>query len=227
MAVAPPQPRPAAAHPAARPAVRARVAEDELSAVVRSWEHVQALGTYSVGEMLYRHTFELEPEVMELFPVEVRLKYREWTADEASDENGIYESPALRKLFAKFVNAIGCTVAGLNEIGRLVPMLTQLGARHAGYGLDEGHWPVLGKALQMTLRDCLGDEFTPEVETAWSTIYGFMSNIMIAGLREARAGLATCGDDDCQSEDSRSTGLPSSSGCASGAGPTRGGPAGA
>mmetsp|Transcript_114646 Transcript_114646/g.357077 ORF Transcript_114646/g.357077 Transcript_114646/m.357077 type:complete len:103 (+) Transcript_114646:3-311(+) len=75
MAVAPPQPRPAAAHPAARPAVRARVAEDELSAVVRSWEHVQALGTYSVGEMLYRHTFELEPEVMELFPVEVRLKY--------------------------------------------------------------------------------------------------------------------------------------------------------
>jgi len=187
------------------------------TAVERSWERVQALGTFAVGEMLYRHTFVIDPDVMELFPAEVRFKYRDWTADEGgSDESNLYESPALRKLFSKFVNAIGCTVAGLHDFARLVPMLTQLGARHANYGLNEGHWPILGKALMYTLRDCLGDEFTSEVEAAWSMVYGFMSNIMIEGLRGALAnklrkgGPGSTGDDDCESQDSNlTTNLPS------------------
>jgi len=157
------------------------------TAVERSWQQVQAAGGYYVAELLYRHTFQLEPEVIDLFPPEVRYKYRDWTADEGVDERNIYESPALRKLFSKYMNAIGCTVAGLNDFSKLVPMLRALGARHIGYGVSERHWPILGKALMLTLQDVLGDAFTSEVESAWMMVYGFMSSIMIEGLRHAIA----------------------------------------
>lgn len=69
----------------------------------------------------------------------------------------------------------------------MVPMLTQLGARHINYGVAEEHWQLLGEALNRTLRTCLGEAFTPEVELAWTTVYGFISAVMIEGLRGAIA----------------------------------------
>mmetsp|Transcript_11702 Transcript_11702/g.36530 ORF Transcript_11702/g.36530 Transcript_11702/m.36530 type:complete len:540 (-) Transcript_11702:401-2020(-) len=154
--------------------------------VERSWEQVQALGSDVVGELLYKNLFAIAPDTIELFPLEVRCKYSEWTADEG-DEADIYESPALRKLFSKFVNAVGHAVAGLQEPVRMVPMLTRLGARHINYGVCEGHWQLLGDALNCTLRTCLGEAFTLEVEHAWTTVYGFVSAVMIEGLRGAIA----------------------------------------
>jgi len=216
-----PAPQPAQVH---APTSASLPSEKGRTAVERSWEQVQALGTYAVGELLYRHTFQIAPEVIELFPPEVRFKYRDWMADEEHDESNVFHSPALRKLFAKFVNAIGSTVAGLHDFSRLVPMLTQLGSRHLSYGLNEGHWPIMGKALILTLRDCLGGSLTSEVESAWAMVYGFMSNIMIEGLRSAKAGAAQepplirkalhtdAAEDDCHSVDSVTTGIPDDGG---------------
>lgn len=166
-------------------ALRSMPTEQMKSAVEQSWEHVQALGTYSVGEILYRNTFAIMPEAIHLFPSHVRMKYREWSQDESIDESNVYESPALRKLFSKFLNAIGCVVAGIHDSGKLVPMLTQLGARHINYGVSEAHWQAMGKALNATLREILATSFTSEVEGAWSMAYSFMSSIMIEGLRSA------------------------------------------
>mmetsp|Transcript_70029 Transcript_70029/g.202983 ORF Transcript_70029/g.202983 Transcript_70029/m.202983 type:complete len:104 (-) Transcript_70029:200-511(-) len=57
--------------------------------------------------------------------------------------------------------------------------------RHINYGVAEPHWPVLGQALDLTLRDVLGPAYTPEVQHAWTTVYGYMSALMIQGLRTA------------------------------------------
>jgi len=141
------------------------------------------------------------------------MKYREWSPDEGNDESNVYESPALKKLFSKFVNAVGCAVAGLHDSSKLVPMLTQLGARHINYGVKEAHWQALGKAFTFTLRDILRESFTQEVEAAWTMAYTFMSSIMIEGLRGAIAArdggrpaltgfLADCGDKASLSGDS-------------------------
>merc|ERR1719416_90497 len=155
--------------------------------VARSWDMVQELGTNAVGERVYRVFFDMAPEAMDRFPAHVRHKYREWTADESDDEGDLRNSAALRKLFAKVLNAVGCVVAGLQDSSKLVPLLTSLGRRHIGYAVSEAWWPLLGKAVNMALSDILGDAFTSEVENAWTVVYGFASSIMIAGLREARA----------------------------------------
>merc|ERR1711972_199258 len=184
-------PRVADAHvrsvPVQMPAAAARhmLCDQGRSAVEQSWEKVQALGAYAVGELLYKHTFQLAPEAMGIFPPEVRQKYRDWSADEGSEDEDLWESAALRKLFGKVINAIGCTVAGLSDMSKLVPMLTKLGMRHINYGVSEAHWPILGQALDLTLRDILGASYTHEVQQAWTTVYGFTSSIMIEGLRQA------------------------------------------
>lgn len=179
-------------HSAPPPApVRAALAHgalppDVCGEVQRSWERVQRLGSSLLGEKLYKNVFWLEPEAMKLFPPEVRFKYREWTPDEDSDEANLLDSPALRKLFGKVLNTVGVSVAGMRQPSEMVPVLTQLGARHAAYGVSEHHWRVLGDALHLTLHECLGADFTPEVQRAWTMAYAFISAVMVGGFRDAQ-----------------------------------------
>jgi len=153
------------------------------TAVEQSWEQVQTLGSEAVAELLYRSLFELTPETMQLFPQDVRYRYRDWSADESVDESDLMRSPAMRKIFAKVVNAVGTAVAGLQDLSKLVPMLTQLGARHFTYGVKEEYFHLMGKALVRALQEALGDLFTLEVEFAWTMVYGFVSSIMISGMQ--------------------------------------------
>jgi len=189
-------PVPAAEAPPAARAVQPRLdaSEKMKGDVERSWESIQKLGTDAVGAHIYRRFFELVPEAMENFPAHVRAKYRDWTAEENEDHMDLSDSVALRKLFGKFLNAIGCVVTsvvvGQQDSSKLVPLLTSLGGRHIAYGLggvNEAFFPALGKAINMTLLDLLGEGFTTEVENAWNVVFGFASSIMIAGMREAMA----------------------------------------
>merc|ERR1712060_75052 len=174
----------AALAPRAAPALEA--SETMKGDVVRSWDMIQELGTNAVGEHVYRVFFDMAPEAIDRFPAHVRHKYREWTADESDDEGDLRNSAALRKLFAKVLNAVGCVVAGLQDSSKLVPLLTSLGGRHIVYNTNEDFWPILGKAVNITLAELLGDAFTPEVENAWNVVYGFTSSIMISGLKQAK-----------------------------------------
>mmetsp|Transcript_170579 Transcript_170579/g.547149 ORF Transcript_170579/g.547149 Transcript_170579/m.547149 type:complete len:505 (-) Transcript_170579:491-2005(-) len=221
-ALARPLPQPQAS---ALAVARQMPSESMKSAVEQSWEQVQAHGSYHVGELLFRHTFQISPEVMVLFGPEVRQKYRDWSSDDVPEgEQDLRDSRALKKLFGKFVNAVGCTVAGLHDMGKLVPMLTKLGMRHIHYGPVPEHWQVLGKALDLTLQDILREDYTQDVQSAWNMVYGFMSSIMIEGLRQAQelaaaassvgsdgrgqfGGLASEGDDGASACSSHLRGL--------------------
>merc|ERR1712176_1474366 len=110
--------------------------------------------------------------------------------------------------FAKVVNALGCTVAGLQDASKLVPLLSSLGARHISYGVSYEFWPALGKAINRTLQDLLGEAFTPEVENAWNIVYGFMSQIMVESLRKAREEAAAEGGNAMPLSSCSTTELP-------------------
>lgn len=188
--------------------------EQMKSAVERSWEQVQSMGSSTVGELLYKYTFELAPEAIDIFPISVRRKYRQWTADEKDDDEDVWLSSGLKKLFGRIVNAVGCAVVGLHDPSKLVPMLTSLGMRHSSYGVQEAFWPVLGKALIRTLREMLGQAFTAEVEVAWTIVYGFMSSIMMEGLRSVQQAALLAGSarvDDLASQSSGCMGQGASS----------------
>jgi len=160
-----------------------------VTSVERSWQKLQRIGIDHIGELLFQDLFENAPEAQDLFPPDVRLKYREWT-DEESDGMPLRQSPSLKNLSAKVVTAIGYAVVGLHDVERLVPKLRELGVRHFGYGVAEKHLQQLGKSLMRVLRHCLGDAFTKEVEFSWNMVYSYIHAIMLSGWHDARSLLS-------------------------------------
>lgn len=104
--------------------------------------------------------------------------------------------PALRTLFRgdmaaqgeRLMSMIGAAVGLLDRPQALLPVLRNLGARHAGYGVQASHYDTVGAALLLTLEQGLGAAFTDEVRGAWATLYGVVSRTMIeAAMLEDQA----------------------------------------
>ena len=108
--------------------------------------------------IFYEKLFEINPAVRPLFP--------------ANQEKMGNQRNKLR-------NMLAAAVAGLSNIQKLVPVLQNLGKRHAGYGVEDSHYNDVGAALLATLEVGLGDDFTPEVKQAWTEVYGVMAKTMI------------------------------------------------
>lgn len=94
--------------------------------------------------------------------------------------------PSLQRLFKgdmvvqglKLMQMISLAVSKLGEPEVLMPALQNLGRRHAGYGVQDHHYDTVGAALLKTLRQGLGVAFTPEVEEAWTEVYGVLAGTM-------------------------------------------------
>ncbi len=131
----------------------------------------------AAAALFYDRLFELEPSVRPLF------------------KNDMVEQKK------KLMQTLAVAVDGLNNLGRLVPVLQALGVRHHGYMVVDRHYDVVGEALLWTLREGLGDGFTRDVESAWTEVYGVIADVMkkaaadhvasgggSQGRRRARAG---------------------------------------
>ena len=99
--------------------------------------------------------------------------------------------PALAGLFppdlagqhGKFISMLGSIVEAIDQPHRLTTTFAELGRRHAGYRVDEAHYDSVGIALLRALRDALGAHWDEDMEAAWATLYGEMSEAMIEGTR--------------------------------------------
>ncbi|WP_157991342.1 globin family protein [Caldimonas tepidiphila] len=105
------------------------------------------------------------------------------------------EKPALKQLFhsdmeeqgRKLMNLLGVVVVGLPQLERLTPMLRELGARHARYGVQTADYDTVANALLWTLEHSLPGEYTPAVQAAWTEAYRVLARLMQDGAREALA----------------------------------------
>jgi hemoglobin-like flavoprotein len=97
--------------------------------------------------------------------------------------------PAVRALFKGdmarqgrvLMVAIATVIHGLKNQAAIVPLLGELGRRHAGYGVRPEHYPPVGEALLGALAEALGERFTPEVRQAWADAYDLIATTMLAG----------------------------------------------
>lgn len=104
--------------------------------------------------------------------------------------------PALRGMFAgsdmhdqgrKLMTAIGFVVGHLRAPEKLLPVVADLGRRHAGYGVRARDYDTVGAALLATLAEGLGPNFTPEVGAAWAAAYALLAGVMQDAAAPARA----------------------------------------
>src|SRR4051812_36220366 len=90
--------------------------------------------------------------------------------------------PRLRHMFRntreeqaqKLAQILAVVVKSLTAPEQILNAVKDLGRRHAAYGVTEGHLAMGGEALIWTLRNGLGEAFTPEVEDGWASAYGLL-----------------------------------------------------
>lgn len=116
----------------------------------------------TAARLFYGRLFDLDPSLENLFHGDMKQQGR------------------------KLMAAMGIIVHGLNDLERILPLVQELGRRHAGYGVDPRHYETVAAALLWTLEQGLGDDFTDEARQAWTTAYSLLSSTMIeAGTRKA------------------------------------------
>ena len=113
--------------------------------------------------LFYRRLFELDPSLERMFRGDMAEQRR------------------------KLMQMLTAAVKGLDRLDQLVPVVKDLGRRHATYGVEDRHYETVGAALLWTLEKGLGKAFTPETKEAWATVYGILATTMQDAAREALA----------------------------------------
>lgn len=116
-----------------------------------------------VAALFYRRLFEIDPTLESMFRGDMAEQRR------------------------KLMFMLTAAVKGLPRLDRLIPVLEDLGRRHANYGVVDRHYETVGEALLWTLEKGLGSAFTPEVKDAWTTVYAVLAATMKAGVAQQLA----------------------------------------
>ncbi len=125
---------------------------DQISLVQKSFEIVPA---EIAADLFYARLFELDPSLRPLFKGDMKAQG------------------------AKLMDMIAVAVRGLSNLDRIVPAVQDLGVRHSGYGVTPDHYDTVGSALLWTLEKGLGEQFTDDVQEAWTAAYILLSSTMI------------------------------------------------
>jgi hemoglobin-like flavoprotein len=121
--------------------------------VQTTWEQVVPISDQA-ATLFYGRLFELDPQLKPLFSTDIKEQGR------------------------KLMTMITAAVRGLSDLGRLVPVVEDLGRRHVGYGVKDSHYDTVGAALLWTLEQGLGPAFTAEVKEAWAAVYNILASTM-------------------------------------------------
>ncbi|MFL6201814.1 MAG: protein kinase domain-containing protein [Thermoanaerobaculia bacterium] len=129
--------------------------EDSVFLTQTSFEAV-ARQREAAAELFYRLLFEIDPSARGLFAV---------TDMQAQGD--------------MLMSVLAAAVKGLDRIEDLVPVLQDLGRRHAGYGVGLRHYDSVEQALLEMVRQMLGEAFSLDIRLAWSRTYNRLAKVMI------------------------------------------------
>lgn len=127
----------------------------DIAFVKSTWAKMVPI-TDQAAALFYARLFELDPTLKLLFVQNMEEQGR------------------------KLMGMIGVAVNNLDRIDDIMPALQELGRRHQNYGVKPRDYDTVVAALLWALAQCLGDEFTSEVEMSWTSVYTLLANTMKA-----------------------------------------------
>lgn len=134
----------------------------------RLLEHLEGLVDQraEIGRHFYDSLFQSHPDVRPLFPDDMAGQQR------------------------KLETAIELVVRRLGDQETLVPLLEDLGRRHADYGVLPAHFEAVGHQLLATLETLSGPTWNDNLRRAWAHAYDRIAHVMVRGLESATVNLA-------------------------------------
>jgi hemoglobin-like flavoprotein len=144
-----------------KPAPNLSLSTKQKRLVRDSFESAQAYGA-SVAILFYGRLFELAPETRALFKIDIREQAK------------------------KLVETLRTTIEALDRFEELLPVLTEMGRKHARYGVQPYQYEKLRSALLWALGQALGLEFDLETRAAWDQLLSIISAVMLDGAARAQ-----------------------------------------
>jgi hemoglobin-like flavoprotein len=77
--------------------------------------------------------------------------------------------------------AVIAVVGHLSDAEWLTSTLGALGKKHAGWGVTEPMYGAVAECMLAAMAEIGGDEWTPEMTTAWTEALGAVAGLMLAG----------------------------------------------
>jgi len=141
------------------------ISPEQIALVQETFKAVLSIKD-AAADLFYSRLFEDDPSLEALFPTDLTEQKQ------------------------KLMSTLAVAVGGLNKLEDIVPVLQDLGVRHAAYGVKPEHYDTVGGALLWTLEQGLGEAFTPEVKAAWTEAYMIMAETMKEAAAEVAAEIA-------------------------------------
>jgi hemoglobin-like flavoprotein len=114
-----------------------------------------------LGDAFYSELFETAPSVRRLFPEDMSRQKSHLTA------------------------AIAIVARNISSLDALEQPLSEMGARHAGYGAAPEHYPVVRDCLLRAMARVSGDSWTPQLHDAWYAALNAVAAAMLRGAARA------------------------------------------
>lgn len=108
----------------------------------------------TAAELFYSRLFYLDPSLRHLFKVDIQ--------EQAS----------------KFMEMIRLLASDLEQPDEFRAAVSELGLRHAGYGVKASNYNTVGEALIWAIDMSMGRQGTPELHAAWVEFYAVVSDQM-------------------------------------------------
>jgi hemoglobin-like flavoprotein len=134
----------------------------QIELVRESFRRVKPISD-AAARLFYQRLFRLDPSLQPMFGGDMEAQGR------------------------KLMRMIGALVGSLDRLDQVLPVLADLGRRHAGYGVRDSHYATAGAALLWTLEQALAEAFTADVRGAWVALYQTVSRVMLENAPAAAA----------------------------------------
>ena len=134
--------------------------DSDILLIKRSWRVFREMDPAVIGDAFYSKLFSYNQSLRKMFPGNMDRQYQ------------------------KLLDMINTIVARLVKLEELTDEISAMAQRHIKYGVRPGHYKLVGGALLWTLKQGLGNDWTPEVENAWTKCYALLSDAMILTSQE-------------------------------------------
>lgn len=127
----------------------------EIRLVKQSWKTLRAIDPLIVGDLFYSKLFIANPSLRNMFPKKMDEQY------------------------TKLMDMLSVIIARLDRMDELNEDIAAMARRHVHYGVRPAHYKLVGNALLWTLRQGLGQDWTIDVEQAWTKCYSNLADTMM------------------------------------------------
>jgi hemoglobin-like flavoprotein len=137
---------------------------EQVNLIRQSFDAIWPLRRKLAGTF-YDRFFELAPDAQQLFPRDMERQH------------------------LKLMDSIAAIVGALDTRDLLQSVVSEAGRHHVGFGARSSHFAAFGEALIWGLEQQFGAAFTPELKTAWVTLYdAVQGEMMRVALQSTRNG---------------------------------------